>query len=85
MGTNTALLCKKVIENTFQVTSILYIALAQAVDCLGIADKLSPATKREYDRIRAIVPLFIEDTPFYEEIEAVENYLKENPLNLKQL
>lgn len=85
MGTNTALLCKKVIENTFQVTSILYIALAQAVDCLGIADKLSPATKREYDRIRAIVPLFIEDTPFYEDIEAVENYLKENPLNLKQL
>jgi histidine ammonia-lyase len=83
MGTNTALLCKKVIENTFQVTSILYIALAQAVDCLGISDKLSPATKEQYDRIRAIVPLFIEDTPFYEEIEAVENYLKENPLNLK--
>ena len=85
MGTNTALLCKKVIENTFQVTSILYIALAQAVDCLGIADKLSPATREQYDNIRAIVPMFIEDTPFYEEIEAVEKYLKEKPLNLEQL
>lgn len=83
MGTNTALLCKRVIENTFQVTSVLYIALVQAVDCLGIADKLSPATKAQYEKIREIVPLFIEDTPFYEEIEAVEKYLKENPLNLK--
>lgn len=82
MGTNTALLCKKVIENTFQITSILFIALAQATDCLGIADKLSPATRRQYDRIRGIVPVFIDDTPFYEEIAAVEDYLKNNPLNL---
>lgn len=82
MGTNTALLCKTVIENTFQVMSIHYIALAQAVDCLQIADKLSPATKRVYDDIRKIMPVIVEDTPFYNEISAVEDYLKQNPLKL---
>ena len=83
MGTNTALLCKKVIENTLQVTSILFIALAQAVDCLNIYDKLSPAVQEQYKKIREIVPLFIEDTPFYEEISNVQKYLIDNPLNLK--
>ena len=83
MGTNTALLCKKVIENTLQVTSILFIALAQAVDCLNIYDKLSPAVQEQYKKIREIVPLFIEDTPFYEEISNVQKYLIENPLNLE--
>lgn len=78
MGTNSALLCKKVIDNAFQVMSILYIALAQATDCLKLADKLSPKTKEQYDAIRAICPVFIEDTPFYEEIAATERYLRTN-------
>ena len=76
MGTNTALLCKQVVENCFQVMAIQYIALAQATDCLKIADKLSPATRRQYDAVRAMVPLFVEDTPFYDDIAHVEEYLK---------
>jgi len=76
MGTNTALLCRQVIENAYQVMSIFFIALAQAVDCLGIAGKLAPATRKVYDDIREIVPLFIEDTPFDGDISAVEEYLK---------
>lgn len=83
MGTNTALLTRKVIENGYQVMAIQYIALAQAVDCLKIQDKLSPESRRVYDEIRAIVPVFVEDTPFYEEIEKVIEYLKTNPLKLK--
>jgi len=83
MGTNTALICKQVVENCFQVMAIQYIALAQATDCLKIADKLSPASRKVYDKIREMVPLFIEDTPFYKEIANVENYLKTNKLNLK--
>lgn len=78
MGTNSALLCKTVINNAYQVLSILYIALAQATDCLAIADKLSPATKSLYEDVRDICPKFIEDTPFYEEIEKMENYLRNN-------
>lgn len=76
MGTNSALLCRHVIENCFQVMSIHMIALAQAVDCLKIADKLSPVTREMYDQIRALVPVFVEDTPKYKDIERVENFLK---------
>lgn len=58
--------------------SILYIALAQATDCLKLTDKLSPKTKEQYVAIRSICPQFIEDTPFYEEVSATENYLRTN-------
>ncbi len=78
MGTNSALLCKKVIDNAYQVMSILYIALAQATDCLELADKLSIKTREQYDAIRAICPKFIEDTPFYEEVAETEKYLRSN-------
>lgn len=80
MGTNSALLCQKVIDNAYQVMSILFIALAQATDCLNIADKLAPATREQYDAIRAICPKFVEDTPFYEEIVQTEAYLRSNIL-----
>jgi histidine ammonia-lyase len=83
MGTNTALICKQVVENCFQVMAIQYIALAQATDCLKIADKLCPTSRKVYDKIREMVPLFFEDTPFYKDIANVENYLKINKLNLK--
>ena len=76
MGTNSALICKRIIENSYQVMAIHMMALVQAVDCLQIADKLAPATREMYDNIRAIVPLFKEDTPKYKEIEAVIDFLK---------
>ena len=63
--------------------AIQYIALAQATDCLKITDKLAPTSRKVYDKIREMVPLFIEDTPFYNDIANVENYLKINKLNLK--
>ena len=83
MGTNSALLCKRVIDNAFQVMSVHFVALTQATDYLKIADKLASTSRAVYDRVRAIVPLFVEDTPFYEEIASVENYLRTQPLNLE--
>ena len=76
MGTNSALLCKRVIDNAYQVMAIHMIALRQATDILKIADKLAPATKAMYDKVNALVPAFVEDTPFYEEIARVEEALK---------
>jgi histidine ammonia-lyase len=84
MGTNSALLCKHVVENGFQVMAIHLMALVQAVDCLKIKDALSPATRKIYDETRALVPVFIEDTPKYKEIAVLANYLKENSLNLEK-
>ena len=76
MGTNSALLCQQVIENSFQVMAIHMMALVQAVDCLKIVDKLSPVTRELYNQVRAIVPVFVEDTPKYQEIAAVMSMLK---------
>lgn len=82
MGTNSALLTKRMIDNAYQVFSIHFIALAQAVDCLSLADKLDPTSKKIYSEIRDIAPKFVEDRPFYEQIAKVEEYLREKPLAL---
>ena len=82
MGTNSALLCRMVIENCSQVMAIHLMALAQAVDCLGIADKLAPATKKLYDEVRALVPVFKDDTPKYNEIKALQKLLATGPIEL---
>lgn len=76
MGTNSALICQRVIENSYQVMAIHMMALVQAVDCLKIVDMLAPATREMYNQVRAIVPVFIEDTPKYKEIAAVMEWLK---------
>lgn len=76
MGTNSAQIAAKVIENSYQVLSIQMIALVQAVDYLKIAKTLSPSSRKLYSKIREIVPKFVEDTPKYKEIEAVESFLK---------
>ncbi|MBR1808115.1 MAG: aromatic amino acid lyase [Paludibacteraceae bacterium] len=77
MGTNTALLTKHVVENAYQVMSILVMALAQATDCLGMRARLSMQTGQTYDEVRKLTPTIKEDTPFYEDITKVIDYLKE--------
>lgn len=77
MGTNSALICRRVVENSYQVMAIHMMALVQAVDCLKIADRLSPVTRDLYDQIREIVPVFVEDTPKYKEIERIIELLKQ--------
>ena len=77
MGTNTALLCKQVIDNAFQVMAIHMVALAQATDCLEISSKLSTATRNQYDAIRQMIECRVTDEPFYKELNKVERYLRE--------
>ena len=77
MGTNTAELCHQVLDNAYQVLSILFLALAQAVDCLGLQDQLAPATRKQYEAIRCLTPTIVEDTPFYEDLVRIEQYLRQ--------
>ena len=58
MGTNSALMAQKVIENAYEVLAIEFITLIQAVDYLKFADKLSNKTRVAYDKMRKIVPCF---------------------------
>lgn len=76
MGTNAAVICRKVIENAFEVLSIEAITIVQAIEYLGYQDKVSSATKTLYDDIRKIIPAFSEDMIMYPYLEEVKKYFK---------
>ena len=56
--------------------AIHFIGLAQAVDCLKIADQLSESSRKIYDAVRSVLPAFVDDTPKYEEIAAMIEQLR---------
>lgn len=75
MGTNAALIAKKVIENSFEVVAIELMAIVQAIEYLKVQDKVSSETKKMYDQIRAIVPVFKEDVVMYPYVNKVKEFL----------
>jgi len=82
MGTNSALICQRVLNNTRQVMAIQIIAVCQAIDYLKIENKLSSFSKELYTMARNIVPKFIMDTPKYEEMAAIEKMIRENNISI---
>ncbi|HOZ52973.1 MAG TPA: aromatic amino acid ammonia-lyase, partial [Chitinophagaceae bacterium] len=81
MGSNAALMCNRVIENTFDVLAVHLIAICQAIDCRGIQQKLSPITKSLYETVRNMIPVFIDEPKArYDELAKVRKYLSENDL-----
>ena len=75
MGTNAAVICSKVIENSFEVIAIEWMAIVQAVEALQIEDRLSSASKAQYQEIRTIVPVFKEDVVMYPIIQQLKEHL----------
>lgn len=78
MGTNSALIASTIIDNSFEVLAILFISILQAVDYLKIHKDLSDESKLVYKEMRNLCPIFVQDTPKYEEIASIVNYLKKN-------
>jgi len=76
MGTNAAVMCSNVIENTFEVLAIELITIIQAIDALNYQDKLSSSSKKLYDGVRNIVPVFAEDMVMYPYVNKVKEFLK---------
>ncbi|HPT04809.1 MAG TPA: aromatic amino acid ammonia-lyase, partial [Bacteroidales bacterium] len=52
MGTNAALLTRRVINNTYQVLAIEMMTILQAIDYLGFHDKLSTYSRKRYEALR---------------------------------
>ena len=75
MGTNAALMTKKVIENTFEVVAIELITVIQAIEYLNYQDKVSTKTAELYKQIRKIVPVFKEDVIMYPYVNKVKEFL----------
>lgn len=82
MGTNSALIARKVIENAYQVLAIEMLCLIQAVDHLKIADDLSATTRNVFSEIRSLVPRFEEDLILYPEIRKIRDYLVNTYINI---
>lgn len=75
MGTNAALITKRVIENAYEVMAIEIITIVQAIEYLNFQDKVSSKTKKMYDAIRKIVPPFKEDLIMYPFVNEVKDYI----------
>lgn len=75
MGTNSALISKRVIENAFEVVAIELITIVQAIEYLKIQNKISTETRKMYDEIRNIVPVFKDDVVMYPYVNKVKEFL----------
>ena len=80
MGTNAALITKKVIDNSFEVLSIQLMAILQAIDYLNCQDKMSSASGKVYETVREIFPKFIEDQPKYKDLKRVKEHLENSEM-----
>jgi histidine ammonia-lyase len=83
MGTNSALICAKVIENTFEVLSVHALAIIQAIHYKNLQERLSPATRWMYDELSVLAPPFVEDAPSYERLQKVKQWLMETEVGDK--
>lgn len=75
MGTNAALLTAKTVENAYEVLAIEAMAIVQGIDALGYKDKVSPATAKLYNDIKAIFPVMSDDRPLYPYVQDIKEYL----------
>ena len=81
MGTNAAMMTKKVIDNTYQVLAIEMMTILQAVDYLGFKEKMSSVSMKIFEDLRKIVPEFPDDKIKYKDVQNIEHYLFENKLH----
>src|SRR6201991_978897 len=76
MGSNSALITKKIIDNSFTVLSIQAMSILQAIDYLNCENKLSTATRSVYQSLRKIFPKFVEDKAKYNDLKLVKEFLQ---------
>ena len=79
MGTNSALITKKVIDNAFQVMSIQLMACVKSLEILKAEKKVCNETKRTIDTVKEIIGSnSVDDDVFYNKLKKIENYLRDN-------
>ncbi|SMD32188.1 histidine ammonia-lyase [Reichenbachiella faecimaris] len=75
MGTNAALMTKRVIDNGFEVLAVQMIAVAQALDMGEKLETMSSATRAFYNFVREEVPMLNEDVSLSEQLGQLKNKL----------
>lgn len=80
MGCNAAMMCSRVIDNTYEVLAVEAVALVQAIDVRGIADRMAPATRWMYDGVRSLFPFIKEDISASKHLQKVKGWLAETDI-----
>ncbi|MBL4862527.1 MAG: hypothetical protein JKY09_05875 [Crocinitomicaceae bacterium] len=62
--------------------AIEFVAIVQAIEYLGVEDKLSSYTQKLYKELKVITPPFVEDTTMYARNTAVKEYLQNKRLDI---
>ena len=76
MGSNAALMCARVVNNSFEVLAVECIAVAEAIDCLDKAGSISATPKHLYDGIRKYSKKLTEDRPMFGALRDIKTYLQ---------
>lgn len=82
MGTNAALMSRKVIDNTYEVLAVEFLSLAYAVKFLGFEEQLSSNARHYFNEIKRIVTITGEDTVKYTDLKSIKEYLQNNRPNV---
>jgi histidine ammonia-lyase len=82
MGTNSALMACRIIENSFEVMAIHLITLLQAVDYLKITDRMAPFTENLFTTLRKVVPVFKSDHYMAPDIRRMYDYLSNHHITI---
>ncbi|RZJ62844.1 MAG: aromatic amino acid lyase [Hymenobacter sp.] len=82
MGTNAAVIARKVIGNAAEVLAIHAVAVMQAVDYLQLAERLSPPCRAVYAQVRAVFPPVTDDQPHFRNLRQVVALIKSTSLDL---
>ncbi len=79
MGTNSAQLTKRVIENAFEVLSVELLSIHQALKYLKYDEKLSKVTQEKMKILDKIIPVIkYEDQSLSPVLEDIRKFIKEN-------
>ena len=75
MGTNAAIMCKKVIDNAFEVMAVQMIAVSQAIDISGKLESMSSSTQDFQSFVRSEVPELTEDISLHDALKGLKQKL----------
>ncbi|HAP42669.1 MAG: histidine ammonia-lyase [Spirochaetes bacterium GWD1_61_31] len=80
MGTIAARKAREIIDNARSVVALELLAACQAIDLLGEADSLSPATLAAYRVLRSAVTMVDKDRLMYQDIEAARSLVADGAI-----
>src|SRR6476661_7576073 len=82
MGTNAAVMARKVIHNAAEALAIHPVSVMQPVYNLGVAGRLSPARQGLYHKVGSVFPKVVDDQPHFLNLRKVTALITSEELGI---